>query len=128
MIQVLHPQYPLRNSSDQDGERNYLWRAIENTNGRNIQREFGKQQKNLLNRISGNCDITMPEMKKFQYDINDFKACLEHPDTVVEEKVANAEKKVEKLQRKIIELWDYQVDPERPELTVKKVVDLEDRS
>ena len=28
--------------------------------------EFEKQQENLLNRISGNCDITMPEMKKFQ--------------------------------------------------------------
>ena len=88
--------------------------------------KFEKQQKNLLNRMSGNCDITMPEIKKFQSDINDLKASLEHTETVLEEKVANAEKKVEKLQRKIIELWDYQLYPERLELTVKNVVDLED--
>ena len=90
--------------------------------------EFQKQQKNLLNRTSGNCDITMPEIKKFQSDINDLKASLEHTETVLEEKVANAEKEAEKLQRKITELWDYQVDSERLELTVKKVVDLEDWS
>ena len=85
--------------------------------------EFEKQQKNLLNLISGNFDITMTEIKKVQSDINELKA-----ETVLEEKVAKAEKKVEKLQEQINELWDYQVDPKRLELTERKIVDLEDRS
>ena len=75
--------------------------------------EFEKQQKNLLNLISGNFDITMAEIKKVQSDINELKASLEHTQTVLEEKVAKVEKKVQKLQEQINELWDYQVDPER---------------
>ena len=47
---------------------------------------------------------------------------------MLEEKVANAEKKVEKLQEQINDLWDYQVDPERLEFTERKIVELEDRS
>ena len=90
--------------------------------------EFEKQQKNLLNLISGNFGITMTEIKKVQSDINELKASLVHTETVLEEKVAKAEKKVEKLQEQINELWDYQVDPERLRLTERKIVDLEDRS
>ena len=73
--------------------------------------KFEKQQKNLLNLISGNFDITMTEIRKVQSDINELKASLEHTETVLEEKVAKAEKKVEKLQEQINELWDYQTDP-----------------
>ena len=58
--------------------------------------EFEKQQKNLLNLISGNFDITMTEIKKVQSDINELKASLEHTETVLEETVAKAEKKVKK--------------------------------
>ena len=90
--------------------------------------EFEKQQKNLLNLISRNFDITMTEIKKVQSDTNELKASLEHRETVLEEKVAKAEKKVEKLQEKINELWDYQVDPERLEFTERKIVELEERS
>ena len=90
--------------------------------------EFEKQQKNLLNLISANFDITMTEIKKVQSDINELKASLEHKETVLEEKVAKAEKKVVELQEQINELWNYQVDPERLELTERKIVDLEDRS
>ena len=43
-----------------------------------IFKEFEKQQKNLLNLISGNFDITMTEIKKVQSDINELKASLEH--------------------------------------------------
>ena len=89
--------------------------------------EFEKQQKNLLNLISGNFDITMTEIKKVQSDINELEASLKHTDTELEEKVAKAEK-VEKLQDQINELWDYQVDPERLEFTERKIVELEDRS
>ena len=79
--------------------------------------EFEKQQKNLLNLISGNFDIAMTEIKKVQRDINELKASLEHKKTVLEEKVAKAEKKVEKLQEQVNELWYYHVDPERLEFT-----------
>ena len=90
--------------------------------------QFEKHQKNLQNLVSRNFVITMTEIKKVQSDINELKASLEHTETVLEEKVAKAEKKVEKLQEQINELWDYQVDPERLELTERKIVDLEDRS
>ena len=57
-------------------------------------KEFQKQQKNLLNLISGNFDITMTEIKKVQSDINELKASLEHTETVLEENLAKAEKEV----------------------------------
>ena len=84
--------------------------------------ECEKQQKNLLNVVSGNFDITMTEIKKVQNDINELNASLEHTETVLEENVAKAEKKVEKLQVQINELWDCQVDPERLEFTQRKKV------
>ena len=62
--------------------------------------EFEKQQKNLLNLISGNFDITMTELKKVQSNINDLQASLEHTETVLKEKVAKANKKVGKLRSK----------------------------
>ena len=93
-----------------------------------FQEELEKQQKNLLNLISWNFDITMTEIKKVQSDINEIKASFEHIETVPEEKVAKAEKKVGKLQEQINELWDYQVDPKRLEFMERKIVDLEDRS
>ena len=93
-----------------------------------LKEEFEKQQKNLLNLISGNFEMTMAEIKKVQSDINELKTSLEHTETVLEEKVAKTEEKVEKLQEQINELWDYQVDYERLEFTQRKIVELEDRS
>ena len=72
-----------------------------------FKKEFEKQQKNLLNLISGNFDITMTEIKKVQSDIDELKASLKHTETVLEENVAKAEKKEEKLKEQINELWDY---------------------
>ena len=43
----------------------------------------------------------MTEIKKVQSDIIDLEASLKHTDTGLEEKLAKAEKKLEKLQ----ELW-----------------------
>ena len=70
----------------------------------------------------------MTEIKKVQNDINEPKTSFEYIETVLEEKVAKAEKKEGKLQEQINKLWDYQVDPERLELTERKIVDLGDRS
>ena len=47
---------------------------------------------------------------------------------MLEENVAKAEKKAEKLQEQINELWDYQVDHEKSELTKRQIADLEDQS
>ena len=77
-------------SNVQDDGRNDLWSSIENTNEKIFREKFEKQQKNLLNLISGNFDITMTEIKKVQSDINELKASLEHTETVLEEKVAKA--------------------------------------
>ena len=46
--------------------------------------EFEKQQKNLLNLISGNFDIIVTEIKKAQSDINELKASIEHTETILE--------------------------------------------
>ena len=55
--------------------------------------ELEKQQKNLLNLISGNFDITMTEIKKVQSDINELKSSLEHTETVLEEKLLKQRRK-----------------------------------
>ena len=66
----------------------------------------------------------MAEIKKVQSDINGPKESPEHTETVLEDKVAEAEKKTEKLHEQITALWDYQEDPERLELKERKIVDL----
>ena len=105
------------------------WRRIETINERNLQKkEFEKQQENLLNLASGNFNITMTEIKIVQSNINDLKVRLKRITTVLEEKVAKTEKKLETLKEQISESWDYQVDPEILKITERKLVDLEDRS
>ena len=105
------------------------WRRIETINEKNLQKkEFEKQQENLLNLISGNFNITMTEMKIVRSNINDLKVRLKHITTVLEEKVAKTEKKLETLKEQISESWDYQVDPGILKITERKLVDLEDRS
>ena len=49
--------------------------------------EFEKQQKNLLNVISGNLEITMKEIKSIKTEMNDFKKSIEFTENVLEEKV-----------------------------------------
>ena len=105
------------------------WRRIETINEKNIQKkEFEKQQENLLNLVSGNFNITMTEIKIVQSNINDLKVRLKRITTVLEEKVAKTEKKLETLKEQISESWDYQVDPGILKITERKIVGLEDRS
>ena len=49
--------------------------------------EFEKQQKNLLNLISGNLEITMKEIKSIKTEMNDLKKSIEFTENVQEEKV-----------------------------------------
>ena len=105
------------------------WRRIETINEKNLKKkEFEKQQENLLNLVSGNFNITMTEIKIVQSNINDLKVRLKRITTVLEEKVAKTEKKLETLKEQISESWDYQVDPGILKITERKLVDLEDRS
>ena len=105
------------------------WRRIETINEKNLQKkEFEKQQENLPNLVSGNFNITMTEIKIVQSNINDLKVRLKRITTVLEEKVAKTEKKLETLKEQISESWDYQVDPGILKITERKLVDLEDRS
>ena len=49
--------------------------------------EFEKQQKNLLNLISGNLEITMKEIKSIKTEMNDLKESIEFTKNALEEKV-----------------------------------------
>lgn len=69
-----------------------------------------KYSKKDLNLVKGNSDITMTEMEKVHSDINGLKASLERTETTLKEQVTIEEKKIEKLQEQINEIWDYQVD------------------
>ena len=57
--------------------------------------EFEKQQKNLLNVISGNLEITMKEIKSIKTDMNDFKKSIEFTENGLEEKVQKCQEKAE---------------------------------
>ena len=115
-------------SNVQYGGRNCLWRSTENFNERNIQRRIWEAIEKP----------TKSYKRKFWYhherskESSEWCKWTESKSQVYRgsagRKVANTEKKVEKLQEQINELWDYQVDPERLEFRERKIVELEDRS
>ena len=86
--------------------------------------EFEKQQKNLLNVISGNLEITMKEIKSIKTEMNDLKKSIEFTENVLEEKVQKCQEKAEHLDERIREINEWQLDPE---YIHNKLVDLEDR-
>ena len=51
--------------------------------------ESKKQQKNLLNLISGNLEITMKEIKPIKTEMNDLKKSTEFSGNVLEEITSN---------------------------------------
>ena len=59
--------------------------------------EFEKQQKNLLNLMSGNLEITMNEIKSIKTEMNDLKKSIELTENVLEEKVQKCHEKAEHL-------------------------------
>ena len=48
--------------------------------------EFQKQQKNIVNIISGNFEITMKEIKDLKAEVSDLKDSLEFTENVIEKK------------------------------------------
>ena len=68
--------------------------------------EFEKQQKNLLNLISGNLEITMKEIKSIKTEMNDLKKSIEFTENVLEEKVQKCQEKAEHLDERIREIYE----------------------
>ena len=52
-----------------------------------FRKEFKKQQKHLLNIISGNLETTMIEIKSIKTEMNDLKESIEFTENVLEKKV-----------------------------------------
>ena len=87
--------------------------------------EFEKQQKNLLNLISGNLKITMKEIKSIKSEMNDLKKNTEFTEHVLEKKVQKCQEKAEHLDERIQEIYEWKLDPE---YIHNKLVDLQNRS
>ena len=90
-----------------------------------FRKDFEKQQKNLLNLISGNLEIPMKEIKSTKTEMDDLKKSIEFTENVLEEKVQKCQEKAEHLDERIREIYEWQLDPE---YVHNKLVDLEDHS
>ena len=74
-----------------------------------FQEEFKKQAENITNLISGNFKLTMLEIRGLKNKINDLRTTIAQNN--LEEKVDNVEKRMEKLDSDIQEVFQYQIDP-----------------
>ena len=87
--------------------------------------ESEKQQKHLLNLISGNLEITMKGIKSIKTEMNDLKKSIELTEIVLKENVQKSQEKAEHLYERIRETYDWQI---YPEYFHNKLLYLEDRS
>ena len=87
--------------------------------------EFQKQEKNIINIISGNFEITMKEINDLKAEVSDLKDSLEFTENVIEKKVEKLETELDNLKDKVQDIWDYQIDPDYIQ---HKLIELEDRS
>ena len=87
--------------------------------------ESEKQQKHLLNLISGNFEITMKGIKSIKTEMNDLKKSIELTEIMQKEKVQKCQEKAEHLDEQIREIYEWQLDPE---YFHNKLLYLEDRS
>ena len=58
--------------------------------------------------ISGNFKLTIQEIHGLKNEINDLQKCLEFTQNNLVEKVGNVEKRMEKLDSDIQEIYEYQ--------------------
>ena len=89
-----------------------------------FQEEFKKQAENITNLISGNFKLTMQEIHGLKNKIIDLRKSLEFTQNNLEEAVHNVEKKKEKLDSNIQEIYEYQIDRKYVQ---NKLAELEDR-
>ena len=87
--------------------------------------ESEKQQKHLLNLISGNLEITMKGIKSIKTEMNDLKKSIELTEIELKEKVQKCQEKAEHLDERIRKIYEWQLDPE---YFHNKLLYLEDRS
>ena len=87
--------------------------------------EFQKQEKNIINIISGNFEITMKEIKSLKAEVSDLKDNLEFTENVIGKKVEKLETELDDLEGKVHEIWDYQINTD---YIHHKLVEVEDRS
>ena len=90
-----------------------------------FQEEFKKQAENITNLIGGNFKLTMQEIHGLENEVNDLRKSLEFTQNNLEEKVDIVEKRMEKLESDIQEIYEYQIDPKYVQ---DKLTELEDRS
>ena len=87
--------------------------------------EFQRQEKNIINIISGNFEITMREIKDLKVEVSDLKDSLEFTENVIEKKVEKLETELDNLEDKVQDIWDYQINPDYIQ---HKLTELKDRS
>ena len=90
-----------------------------------FQEEFKKQERNILNIISGNFEITMNKIKNLKQEISELKSSLDFPEEVLEKKVEKLEENMKDVDARIQDIYEYQVDPN---YVLDKLAELEDRS
>ena len=72
-----------------------------------FQVKFKKQAENITNLISGNFKLTMQEIHWLKNEVNDLRKSPEFTQKNLEEKVDNVEKRMEKLDNNIQEIYEY---------------------
>ena len=87
--------------------------------------EFQKQEKDIINIISCNFEITMKKIKDLKAEVRDRKDSLEFTQNFIENEVEKLETKLDNLEDKVQDIWDYQIDPDYIQ---HKLIELEDRS
>ena len=89
-----------------------------------MQKNFRSRKKNIINIISGNFKITVKEIKALKAEVSDLKDSLEFTENLIEKKVEKLKTELEKIEDKVQEIWDYQINPD---CIQHKSVELEDR-
>ena len=77
-----------------------------------FQEEFKKQERNILNIISGNFEITMNEIKNLKQEISELKSSLDFTEEVLEKKVEKLEENMKDVDARMQDIYEYQVDPD----------------
>ena len=63
-------------------------------------------------RISGNLEITMQEIKSLKNEVNELKKSMEFTQNDLEERVNNVEENMCKVKEDLKEIYEYQINPD----------------
>ena len=76
-----------------------------------FQEEFQKQERNILNIISDNFEITMNEIKNLKQEISELKSSLDFTEEVLEKKVEKLKENMKDVDARMQDIYEYQADP-----------------